>query len=65
MSGKMTSTDTVIENEVYAILVFISVEFIREAKSQRSIAKENAMVCVSFISKRCSHRQHRSAWDSR
>lgn len=67
MSGKMIGIDNIIENEVYIILIFISIEFIREEKSQRSIAKENAMVCVSFISKRCSlrhlqHTQHRSAW---
>lgn len=49
MSGKMIGIDNIIENEVYTILVFISIEFIREEKSQRSIAKENAMVCVSFI----------------
>lgn len=64
MSGKMTGIDNIIENEVYTILVFISIEFIREEKSRRSIAKENAMVCVSFISRRCSlrhlqHTQHR------
>lgn len=60
MSGKMTGIDNIIENEVYTVLVFVSIEFIREEKSQRSIAKENAMACVRFISRRCSlrHQQH-------
>lgn len=63
----MIGIDNIIENEVYTILVFISIEFIREEKSQRSIAKANAMVCVSFIGKCCSrrhlqHAQRTSAW---
>lgn len=67
MSGKIIGIDNIIQSKVYVILVFVSIEFIREEKSQRSITKENAMVCVSFISKRCSlrhlqHTQNRSAW---
>lgn len=50
MSGKMIGIDNIIQNEVYTILVFISIEFIREEKSQRSIAKENAtFVSVSLV----------------
>lgn len=46
----MIGIDNIIENEVYTILVFISIEFIREEKSQRSIAKENTMfVSVSLV----------------
>lgn len=65
----MTGIDNIIENEVYTVLVFVSIEFIREEKSQRSIAKENAVVCDSLVtvSKRCSlrhlrHTQRRGAW---
>lgn len=48
MSGNMIGVNSIIVNEAYTVLGFISIESIREERSQINITEENAMSLGCF-----------------